>query len=374
MNKATVAASIAGGLLVAVLGFALFWNPAEPRVADESPRAESSSATHDAEAVTQQENAPDPAQPVEAPPAAPTPRRDEAVPSRPTPIAPTPEAPRQVEVDRTAQSAETGSRGPTERRQSANSLPPPVQITIPVPQDSTPRSGASRSGSAGGGGGASRTSPGGPSSGRSGSNVGPPATAGSFTAGAPANRSADEPTPPAEGSGQVDPLPAETAEQPEDTSPERVRRSDDDDSEPPENSADPVVRMLVRPPQASIGDTVSVTMLIDFATDVGHAPFHLLFNPAVLRFEQGSEGPFLGSDGNPTAFFAAPSSAGGAVVVGLSRLGRVPGVSGQGELCTLQFTAIGSGPAGLAFSRAKVRAPDTRILESAFLPAALTVD
>ena len=105
--------------------------------------------------------------------------------------------------------------------------------------------------------------------------------------------------------------------------------------------------------------------LVD-GTEVGSVPFHLRFNPAVLEFLGGSEGSFLGSDGRATVFFAAPTSQGDEVVVGLSRLGAGDGIAGGGVLCELEFQVVGSGDAGLAFSREKVRDAHNRIVASVF--------
>jgi hypothetical protein len=116
----------------------------------------------------------------------------------------------------------------------------------------------------------------------------------------------------------------------------------------------------------SVGELVTVQIVIDGATDVGHTPFHVLYDPAVLRFVGGDEGSFLGSDGQPTAFFASATSDGASVVVGLSRLGRVPGISGGGDLCQLHFEVVGPGNARLAFSRAKVRDSSNRIVSAIF--------
>ena len=38
--------------------------------------------------------------------------------------------------------------------------------------------------------------------------------------------------------------------------------------------------------------------------------------------------------------------------MGLSRLGAGEGIAGSGELCTLEFTVVGTGDAGLEFTRA----------------------
>ena len=124
--------------------------------------------------------------------------------------------------------------------------------------------------------------------------------------------------------------------------------------------------MLCDTPDVAVGGRVSVRVVIADGANVGSVPFHVVFNPAVLRFEGGVEGGFLGSDGRQTAFFASTTSSGDTVVVGLSRLGGGDGVGGGGELCDLNFTAVGSGPAGLQFASAKVRDGANRIVPSVF--------
>ena len=121
------------------------------------------------------------------------------------------------------------------------------------------------------------------------------------------------------------------------------------------------------------GDRVQVTVNIDRGANVGHVPFHLNYDPTVLRFEGGEEGGFLKADGQGTVFLASPASTGNAVVVGLSRLGRQVGVAGKGELCTLEFTAIDRGDAKLTFARATVRDADNRALEAEFTTTPLVV-
>ena len=133
------------------------------------------------------------------------------------------------------------------------------------------------------------------------------------------------------------------------------------------------VTLAVDPGMVSVGDRLTLTVRIAKAEDIGHVPFHITHDPAVLRFERGEEGGFLRSDSHPTVFFAAAQATGDAVVVGLSRLGRDPGANGEGELCTLEFTAVGSGDAKLAFSRATVRDSTNTIVISAFRPTRLVV-
>lgn len=123
--------------------------------------------------------------------------------------------------------------------------------------------------------------------------------------------------------------------------------------------------------RVAVGDPLSIHVEIVGAADVGSVPFHVVYDPAVLRFEGGREGTFLKGDGRSTAFFAAPMSDGSEAVIGLSRLGAGDGIGGGGELCTLNFTAVGPGDAGLAFTRAHVRDSANRIVPAAFLPASV---
>jgi general secretion pathway protein D len=124
----------------------------------------------------------------------------------------------------------------------------------------------------------------------------------------------------------------------------------------------------------SVGDRVTLRIEIQGADDVGSVPFHVVFDPAVLRFEAGREGTFMNRGGRQTAFFAAPMSNGSDVAVGLSRLGRGDGIEGSGELCTLTFTVLGPGDASLAFVRAQVRDAQNRIVPADFQPTVLIAD
>ncbi len=145
-------------------------------------------------------------------------------------------------------------------------------------------------------------------------------------------------------------------------------RAVSDDAPPPLPTR---VGMIPTAVEVSVGDRVSVQIAIEAGDNVGHVPFHVRFNPRVLQFEAGDEGSFLRSDGAPTAFFAAPTSDGATIVVGLSRLGQPAGVSGSGDLCTLHFIVVGPGDAGLAFARAKVKDPANRALPALFASAQL---
>ncbi len=143
----------------------------------------------------------------------------------------------------------------------------------------------------------------------------------------------------------------------------------------PSSASSPIVRMVTSATEIQVGETVSVSIEISGAQDVGHVPFHVRFDPAVLRFDSGTEGAFMASDGANTAFLAAATGGGDVVVIGMSRL-RSPhtnGVNGGGELCVLDFMAVGPGAANFSFERAKVRDDTNTIVPASFRQATLLV-
>lgn len=132
------------------------------------------------------------------------------------------------------------------------------------------------------------------------------------------------------------------------------------------------VRMATARP-AALGGRLAVRVVIDNASDVASVPFHVRYDPAVLAFNHGEEGAFLRRGGRDTAFLVAETARNDEVVVGLSRLGGGGGTSGQGELCTLYFSVVGVGDAGLGFEKASVRDAENRIVPSDFEAAVVVV-
>ena len=84
------------------------------------------------------------------------------------------------------------------------------------------------------------------------------------------------------------------------------------------------VRLVPSKPTYSVGESVLTDLFIENATNVGSVPFHLLYDPSVLKYVDGTEGTFLNGDGSNTVFLARDSGPGGEIVVGLSRLGGPP--------------------------------------------------
>jgi hypothetical protein len=189
------------------------------------------------------------------------------------------------------------------------------------------------------------------------------------TGGAPAVPNESNTSP-----GESEPLQQrklERADRASSAAPEATEPQDEDDDL--ENTVPPMVRMIPSSVRPGVGERVTIAVAIAAGTDVGHVPFHVVFDPRVLRFEYGEEGGFLGSDGRQTAFFASLASDGARVVVGLSRLGRGNGIHGGGVICVLHFTAVAPGNAALGFVSAKVRDSANQIVPAQFIAASVSV-
>jgi hypothetical protein len=70
---------------------------------------------------------------------------------------------------------------------------------------------------------------------------------------------------------------------------------------------------------------------------------------------------------------ASDTTAGGEVVVGLSRMGGGAGISGSGVLATFEFQAVNPGDCGFVFVGASVKDPRAQNLPASFEPVTVTV-
>jgi hypothetical protein len=98
------------------------------------------------------------------------------------------------------------------------------------------------------------------------------------------------------------------------------------------------------------GTTLSIEVRTTGVQDLYGLAFHLAYPVAALRFTGHTEGSVLNAGGTVPTSFQIVDSPPGNLVVGLTRLGRVPGTAASGTLMTLQLTAAASGSGNLAFS------------------------
>jgi hypothetical protein len=136
-----------------------------------------------------------------------------------------------------------------------------------------------------------------------------------------------------------------------------------------------VVKLVLPPGPFLVGQTIPVEVWIENAVDVASVPFHVQYNPRVLKLadERGERGPFLEVSGVSTQFMVAPGHTGRSAVVGLSLMGASQGVSGGGLLMTLQFEAVGTGTSPLTFTNASVRGTDASTRNATFESGSIDV-
>ena len=84
-------------------------------------------------------------------------------------------------------------------------------------------------------------------------------------------------------------------------------------------------------------------------TDLYGVAFDLRF-PAALAFAEATEGTFLDQNGSVDTSLQVAESPSGTLVIGLSRLGQVPGRTGTGSLLRLRFTRRATGAGDLVFA------------------------
>lgn len=111
-------------------------------------------------------------------------------------------------------------------------------------------------------------------------------------------------------------------------------------------------RLLLRPSSAQVqpGSAFTLQLDVDDARDLVAAPFHLKFDPQLLRLQEIQAGAFLSSDGQKIIFTRNILNDTGDATVNLNRLPGSPGLTGAGTLAVLTFQAVKPGRAMVTFS------------------------
>jgi general secretion pathway protein D len=110
------------------------------------------------------------------------------------------------------------------------------------------------------------------------------------------------------------------------------------------------VRLFLLPQQIAVGagDQFQVAVQVSADRPISHVPFTLSFDPQLLAVASVVAGDFLGPAGK--AEILADYSHPGELVIGASRLGDQPSVSGAGTLVQITFRALAAGSALVGFS------------------------
>lgn len=96
---------------------------------------------------------------------------------------------------------------------------------------------------------------------------------------------------------------------------------------------------------ASTASTLVLEVRASSVTDLYGVAFDLIYPNQLLQFVSLQQGPFL--QGATAQNAVLPDR----LVIGLSRLGAVPGENGSGVLMTITFRAVGAGQGSFTFSK-----------------------
>ena len=113
------------------------------------------------------------------------------------------------------------------------------------------------------------------------------------------------------------------------------------------------VRLWLEPDRTALaaGDRLTVSLEAAAVRGISHLPLTLTYDPARLAFESAAAGDFLGGPG--TAQVMADASHAGTLVLGASRLGDVPSVTGEGTVARLTFRVLAAGASRIDFDKPK---------------------
>ncbi len=126
-----------------------------------------------------------------------------------------------------------------------------------------------------------------------------------------------------------------------------------------EEEEPPPVRLALRAarPAVVVGEQIQVVLTAASERPVSHFPVRLRYDPRLFEVVDVEAGGFLGGPG--AIAFLSDTSAPGEIVLGASRVGQVPGVTGQGVVARLTLRALAPGAGTIGFGRPS-RALDAR--------------
>jgi hypothetical protein len=125
----------------------------------------------------------------------------------------------------------------------------------------------------------------------------------------------------------------------------------------PSTGSTPVVMVQPLQSTAQVGQQLTVQVNVANAINLFGAPFYLAYDPSRLDVVGAAEGGFLKSDGQSTVFLNSIDAQRGQIIIGLSRLGSVGGVSGSGNLAAITFRAKATGSVTFTLQNVDFRDP-----------------
>lgn len=124
-------------------------------------------------------------------------------------------------------------------------------------------------------------------------------------------------------------------------------------------SPGPVIHITPSLKEASVSSKFLFEIQVDNVSNLSAASFYIMFDTALLKFEEAKEGTFLNQNNmDRTGFLFSSNPGKGRIIVGQSRMGQNIGISGSGLLMTVTFEAIAKGTADINFSNMYIQGSD----------------
>jgi len=114
----------------------------------------------------------------------------------------------------------------------------------------------------------------------------------------------------------------------------------------------------------TVGSTFNVNVSVAGGQDVSGVSLQITYDPKVLQFAQVTGGEFLGRDGQPVPLVNRNDPNTGTLTVSAQRPPGMPGMSGDGVVFNLMFTAKSRGTSGII-----IAVPGARNSQNQPLPA-----
>lgn len=112
------------------------------------------------------------------------------------------------------------------------------------------------------------------------------------------------------------------------------------------------------------GNTFNVNVVLTGGQDVAGVTLQVAYDPKVLQFGQATSGEFLSRDGQPVPIVQRNDAASGTLQIAAQRPPGAPGVSGDGVVLNLMFTAKARGASGIVITAPGARNSQNQPLQA----------
>ena len=114
----------------------------------------------------------------------------------------------------------------------------------------------------------------------------------------------------------------------------------------------------------AVGSSFNVNVLLNGGQDISAVSLQITYDPKVLQFVQVTNGGYLGRDGQPVPVVNRNDPASGTLTISAQRPSGTTGISGDGSVFNLMFTAKARGASGIAIVGSGARNSQNQMLQA----------